>query len=681
MAAALRGLGQVQITSSIDRWAPSLEALGVPPTQVTTAVMFAIGEISLAIPQLAPVEAAARRLERASANDPRLVLLAKLPPGRVLTILRHDTTDAACAVLEALVGAKPSAELIAEISHLEPRLADMPLGLVRRLLEAAQVLSRDIAQAWVAATGQDELLERVATEWPWAIDIRFLDGASPKTVHGRICQVVAEQQDLNEEVVELCAILLALAPDAELADCAAIAADGQAAGLLQLPLAVKQIARADLPPAAVTRWNRRWSVAAAERFAPASTSDYLSTGFELLSKLVPALEKAFDQFLRRGTILDPVLEGLGDIHEASRSLTAPTDHPNGPLYVTRLQAVLFDASADLLRRFAGLPNDAAMMAGWLQSGLRTNLPKVAEEPWDLIDEDAGPLLARLQAVVDAVILIAADANAGPARPVDAWRATAKQAPLGQALRAVARALGQRAESERNGLARDLCEHLRSRGLAARVELREDREFPLPWPSAEILLLLEIDDLAQAELLLAEAFCEAVEVVGEIRQITVAPHCGGVVVGAITLAGRGQFFPAPEAADAWAAAAGAPTLTATVHAGWQALLNSLAELDTARVWRLGADGRPAVEREAISAARAQVGAGLEALQGAMGPEHAELFDELAGFVDDVLNARVDLGQAIANTMHGAHDDVLDRLQPLVAPLIEIDLDRWAADRQG
>lgn len=264
-------------------------------------------------------------------------------------------------------------------------------------------------------------------------------------VCGDICYVApSAQPDLHGQVVKLCALMLAVAPVAQLAVSRGIAADGEPAGLAGYPPMVsKRIARANLPPDALPGWKRRWVAATAHEVGAPSHTDYLARGRGALEALLPALEAWFDRWLR-GKMDSRMLERLGEVHEASRRLTPPRSVPptaqirdelQADMHVTPLQRMLFDASADLPRRFGGLPENHAAFVMWA-GDLLSRIGEAAEEPWSLMGDRPDELLGRLKQLVDGARLLAGEAGFRNVAPQRVWAARAKSARPGNALRLV-----------------------------------------------------------------------------------------------------------------------------------------------------------------------------------------------------------------------------------------------------
>ena len=169
----------------------------------------------------------------------------------------------------------------------------------------------------------------------------------------------------------------------------AITASGELAGLAEHPLATKRIPRDNLPPPSIPRWNRRWTDLISRRVAAPSYSDYLARGVTILNGLVPALEKIFDAHLRGKDALGSLFERLNALNAETEALTAPAISPleafgvgseDTNTDVTKFQNLLHSASANLIRRFAKLPEQTGAYIAWLSDLISDVDAAIFEEP-------------------------------------------------------------------------------------------------------------------------------------------------------------------------------------------------------------------------------------------------------------------------------------------------------------
>lgn len=682
-ASALRGLGQAHVVRTVGAWLPELDGLGIPATQATLAAMFAVADTTLPdIDRLRPLAEAAERLRQMVAEDPRVAFVGSLPGVTLDRLFGHAP---GAAVLEELLAALVGARLPDEVRN---RLATVRLGLdatrvevVARLLATLGLLDPPTAESWVAEIGQDKLLQRVEAEVPWTSRIELRDEPEGLAVCGDIRHAAASAQpDLHGQVVGLCRLMLAVVPAARLAVSQGVAPDGEPAGPAGCPpMASKRIPRANLPPDALPAWNRRWVAATASALGVPSETEYLARARGALETLLPALETWFDRWLR-GKADDRTLERLAEIHEASRRLTPPRsalpparpgDEPEPRVHGTPLQSLLFDASADLPRRFARLPEDHAAFVAWA-GDLLGRVDEAAGEPWSLVGGAPDDLLGRLGRLVDGARMLAGEAGSRGTAPHREWERTARSARPGNALRLVGgevgALVGRRAEAVRARVARAAGEL----GLRADVRVGPDGHECLVWPPSEVLVVVTLDRLGSWRDVLPAAAAPLRDAAGERRRLRLVPLLQGRAVSRLSCGGVATLFPTPYAADEWLEAAGYRLLHDERARAFGDAVDALAEISGMGRFGYGAEGRPAPERAALAGAEDRLGRALATLRRRLAGEDRDLLARVEALVAAARSRVVDLASDLAAGLRGRTAPVVDQVEALSLMMLEHDL---------
>ena len=672
LAAGLHGLGEAHIVKSVRRWLPETERLGVPPTQVTSAALFGIAGSASQMPdieELRTVMDAARLLSKEAADDPRTQLLSSLSDDLAASTLAKAQAPELVRILGGLIDGPSAAIVLKAVRELRPDLDALDLPTLVSLLETAQFLDPATAKAWVTTYGQEKLLDRLHRETPWSTKVSLRDDGGVRVVTGDILYVAAgAQPDIHAEVVRFCEMMLAFAPDAERADAQALGADGTPSGLPELPLAVKTIPRENLPPGVLPEWNRRWAAVIASEVATLSQTAYLATARDIMSRLVPILEKTFDDYLR-GKARDPDLRKLEGILVELQQLTPPRMSGTGgaETYVTPLQGLLFDSTLELLRRFNKASDNAALFLLWSKS-LAERLPAARAEPWSLIGGEPTDLFERLTFLIETVRLVAGEAGARAVHPQDGWRKRIQASRKGNALRSVG--LDVRAALQRRLEA--VAKTIEAAVPEARTHARIDMEQLTGWPPCEILTVIPLSALSDWQDVWPGVWEAMLAVTPDNAEHFLAPRIGGYVIGSLTMHGMQNPFPAFSAADKWIAEAGYKLLDEQCASAWAATLDALVASDGIQRFDLGLAGRPAVEIEALKSALATLEEGLARVRPLVEAQAPEGFAGFSQFVDDVREKRVALSVDIAALQKGVMSKTITDLGVLNTTALACDL---------
>lgn len=692
LAAVLRGLSTGYIESRIERWLGLSEVEALPRTQVTLAARFGVADIDLSalsiVPDVVRAANALTTIMQEGRGDQRDLLLSHIPPPLLVEIMQKASDLRGMErVLATIIGRQLSDENRDAIARIRPDLLGSSLDAVIAVLGTLAHVDRTLALEWVERVGEGALLARISKEWPWATvpAVRLEEGVC--VVASDFWHVAQSQQpSTHDDVVALCKALLALCPRADVAASRAIAANGDLAGLTGFPIAATRIPRQNLPADALPEWNRRWITAIAKRIASSSYSDYLEKGIQLLEDLVPAVSGVFDQHLRGGRLSEAKAAILEALHSRAEQLTPPyvsvrdvtgsgSDDANET--VTHFQNVLHQASVTIVNKHAKLPAFAGAYAAWLLDLVEQVDKAIVDEPWSLIGREVPQNLLRLRDILVWMRLVAGEASARNEAPTITWRATAKAARPGNALRLAARAARTAADRRLEALRVELESRVRAAGFVAAVFVREDPSGGSPWPPAEVLALLSSPSLAEA-LTVNSAATRAVQAIGDSRlKLTILPKVGDVALGRLALSGYDTLRPSPGTAAGWLDALSVKQLVGAAADAFDRAILFASELASLDRLELGLPGRPAEE----ITARAEVDQQLTLCRGRFAAEAAplgkELWSEGEALIDAVRDGSIDFAVAVQAGLRGEPAEDAISIGLMVTLLIQAELDSLAA----
>lgn len=674
LASALRGLGSGRVSSGVDEWLDTPEARALPRTQVGSAALFGIAGIDLSSLSIMPeVQAAANRLSQIKGSpddDPRRLLMERLSPSALSALIETADLTSLDEMLSALVGMPLPATVRTSLVHAPGELFNADLNLVGSVMGTLSALDREIASHWVVEVGQEALFARVQAETAWAGAVTIESADDGVIVCCDLWYVAGSVQgNPHEAVVSLCELILALCPSADIAMTNAITASGELAGLAQLPLATKRIPRENLPPPSVPQWNRRWSDLISRHVAAPNYSDYLARGVAILEALVPTLEKVFDAHFRGKVALGNLADRLNALNAETEALTPPavssmeasgTGSGEASTAVTKFQNLLHSASVNLVKRFAILPDHAGTYIAWLSDLIADVDTVIAEEPWQLIADGPPPLLARLKTLLETLQLLAGEAHERKQAPVVTWAARGKSARVGNAVRLVslsAKAAGETRLAQRKADIERLAEEA---GIIAQFHLRVNAKGILPWPPADVLVLLPAPDITDAVVTLAEQAELVRSLVGSTIHLTIMPCIEGVAFPALAKSGYQTLLPDVEGAAFRAEQLGLPQAPSAMASMFAEVLSLASELGAMDQKRLGNETRP---EEEVAARRSlgttfekkgeELTRRLKAFDQALQSDVSELIEHLrTGDIDFAAEAQAAIGGASSNIAEAA-----------------------------
>nr|WP_220094496.1 hypothetical protein [Rhodobacter capsulatus] len=633
VSATLRGLGTARIANAVNAWLTTEYVRALPPTQVGTAAIFGLAGIKIPATNetLGTAMAAAAELAeiRADPNgDPRHALIEALP-APLLTEMISGAADptALDQFLSSLNGMPLHPTVRSALATRPVDLLAAPIDGVVRLLGTLATIDRNEAIAWVDAVGEQELVDRMAGEIAWATKPTFQESPDGRVIRCDYNEIgIPGEDDTHGKVVRICEVALALSPRSDAAASVARAPNGEVVGFGGLPLAEKQIPRANLPAAALPEWNRRWRDAIAIRVAAPSYSGYLAQAAQLLDRLAPALDRVLNLIIRGKSVSDGQLTAINSVYEAARELTPPaiassvaTGEGSGELSanITKLQNLLFAGSADVCRRFHRLPEGAGAFIAWTADLIKSADEAETQEPWELVG-GAPASLDKIREILVRVRIIAGDAAGGTVHPGVSFAALLGKKKPDNALRFVASVVEKRMAAERKALAGSIQSRLKDEGVKALVHVVEDPDGILPWPPSKVLVVIpqisqmEIESHAIATLAARQAVPEGIG-------LTVMPSLDGRVLPARSVSGYETLLPLPDEAEVWIEHLCLPAFRAEISPVLNMAVAKASALQSMDRLNLGIAGRPPVELE---------------IRDKLEAELASTRDQLAAEVDDL-----------------------------------------------
>ena len=692
LSAMLRGLGGAYISSAVGRWLamPSVGAL--PTTQVGTAAMLGVAGLTLAIavgrgPQVDAAAADLTAVKGDTAGDPRRVLLDALSPDLIGQLVSGAADPATLdRFLAAQVGAPMHPAVAQALDHASVDLLGGPLEGVVGLLGTLAVMDRARAVAWADTVGEDVLAARLPAEVPWAASVSFEDSPDGRVVRCDYRQIHDPTQgNPHDEVVGICQIALALSPRSDFAASTAIAPNGGRVGTADLALADKRIPRDGVPTAALPAWNRRWLDAIAARVASPTYSDYLQRAADLVRRLQPALDRAIEVILRGKRMPQAALDALGGIHEAATALTPPgvaaaeasdAREAEANTAVTKLQNVLFAASADVVRGFDRLPDGAGAFVATLR-GLVADLDEAGRsEPWNLIG-GVPEELAGLRGSLSALHGMGGEIADRGVLPAVHWAPAVRKARAGNALRAVGALVAQRTPSSRARLATELRDGLRGQGVEAEVHAAEDADAILPWPPSRVLVLAPLATATGAENF-APAVVAARQLLPEGIRLTVLPTLDGQALPGWSVSGNATLSIGQDDAEAWITRLDLPAFRSAIWNDFDQAAAAAAALQSIERLGLASAGRPAVEGEVRARLADEFEDRRAGVAAALTPLDADLARSADAMLAGVRSGEVAYADAVQEALAGGSPGLLDELTNLRIAIEQAELDRNAAE---
>lgn len=680
-ADALRGLGQAQIAQSVKDWLSSEAARAISPTHLQLATMFGLPGIEFPkidmLERLRTASDALRSLvTAASQDDPRRALVGHLLEETVTSLVgKVDDLSSLEIFLRALVGSVLEPNLLVTLRLLRPPLLVAPLSDVKALLQTIRVVDGLAAREWVAAVGQDALLARIHAGTPWSTPAALVQEQEGLTAYCNIRFVSStSQQDPHSDVVAMCHLLLALAPDAEIAVCSAMGPNEKILGIGALKIADKRIRRRDLPPPAVPEWNRRWMLAVGDAVAPATYTQYLSQSSELLERLLPALEEFLNAWFGSRQVGPSCAAAFDDVERRCVEMTPPTSAAQAAFAESNGENRFSTPIQDVLQGFSGILTDLAKLPEeasrclLVLDDLRKHVEKAELEPWHLLEGGKPSALDRMKSLANDLFLIAGESGFIGAKPGAIWRKpkASRRTAFTLAMLDVKNAFQRRIEAFRQEVLREL----RDTGLTIEVLVRRDLKQVSPWPPTEVMLIVDSTDPIAWLTSLAENSSRFRAAVGTYRRFYAVPRIRGLCACQLAMGGREVLLPEADTARDWLQESRHALLDDSIVRTFRALAEALTEISGIQKYGYGSEGRPAVEREALVRAEATAETALGRLRHEIGSVPSQ--------IEDLVNAARSGGSTLAGDALNAVDGLLAgeaaSMTAILLGLIQFDLDR-------
>jgi hypothetical protein len=543
----IRGLDIGSINETISKWIPLCRGLGLPDTQATLAASFAFTKKPILVEKLKLHYQAANLLNEIDHIEYRTDFIMHLDSvfGEIIENSDIDTIVDLLSVCIELDLPKYFYEIINAIS---PNLMKIPLIQVAKLLESVRCISSEIAINWVNNIGQSKLLARVEKELPWSSKASLNLEHDGLSVSSNIFHISDRlQNNIHDDVVNHCKILLALAPSASTVISKALSADGKLYGLNDNVTIQKRINRENLFPDSIPTRNKRWLSAIAQKISPVSLSEYLSTSVELIDSLLKPLEKGINCLLQNKNLSQFCLNKLGEIYESSEKLIKPPSPDvisgeSSALGVCELQSILNYCTADLLRDFYKLP-DAHVAAYSKASDTLSQIESViSSENWFLISDTVPESLLNLKGFIENLLLIIGECGQRDINIRQIAKDVLKKTNKNNLIHSLTLQLKSDFEKERLALAHRLELSLNNMELNAELIIKPSHNFTGSWPYSQIISIVEFDNISEWYLSQEPIASEFRSICGEGTELSIIPSVGGQYLLEESISGVSLLYP-------------------------------------------------------------------------------------------------------------------------------------------
>jgi len=625
---ALRGLGQAHISAHVAEWLARPEIQALPRTQLTSVALFGLSGNYPDIPKLKLQAVAAQSffavIKSAANNDPRQQLITSLSPETKAQLFEQQASLSKLnELLGAIIGTDVSGVLLETLFRIRPNLTAGTLDETATLLATARLVDTKLAVAWVDATGQQALLDRIHNEVAWVSRPTIRKEKEGLAVCADIRYIVGSKQpDVHGEVVRLCELMLDFVPNAQLAIANAVAADEKIIYISSdnVPLATKRIPRENLPASSQVYWNRQWRSRVADYVAAPNYTDYLHRSIELLKEVASILDDVLDEWFRIGKVSDNNCQRLNTANNLAETLTPPRISPHSVAgrgsaekneSVTDLQSVLFDCSVNLIKRFNQLPEGVNPYIAWVGNILKSIDSAIESEPWELVAKKSPPELSRLREIVEAIYFLAGEAGIRNENPINTWHKPKSQRKT--AFRLASCEVRNLTERRIKNVKTEICQAIKSFLPTSNAFVRYKEGEIAPWPPCEILITTPISDLADWISVVAENQDQLRPIVGIGRTVFWIPLIDGIAIDNLTIGGVDTLFPRRGQLADWLLQEKIPVVDTKRVDNFEAMINALSEISGMQKFGYGAENRPDLEKEALRLAQLALAEALQRLK--------------------------------------------------------------------
>jgi len=375
---------------------------------------------------------------------------------------------------------------------------------------------------------------------------------------------------------------------------------------------------------------------------------FLAEASRISATLSPVLNKVLDRVIRGKQPSERDLKLLGDCHLDARTLTSPVaafsdSQPDDVDLYSQTQDALFFTSADLVRRYAGLPEGANALAAHCGGQAKKLRNAISDPMWSLLDSVSLKPFEDIAATLVAIRTVAWDQGQRSAQSVNP-RLPVTKAGNGNALRTASRFAQRELDRLSEKLLQDLNAVLADENLDASVFLRPVEPDKVPGSASGVLVLVQVTSLEDIFIAAPIVFQLLRGEVPQFTELTVIPVYDG---GHIIRFGFGGFENPMPMVGGRAAESAQAILTENFISAVPLPVNDLANdaLSTAfaignfvRSGRGGAN-HPKVEDEQLEALKQRLADQREQLAHTLG--------ELAELVDPALNEAQQTGVGTAD----------------------------------
>lgn len=683
---ALRGLGQAHISAHVAEWLSHPEIQTLPRTQLTGVALFGLSGNYPDLPKLRPLAVAAESfctvIKNAANNDPRQQLMTSLSQETKANLFAQQASlNKLNQLLGAIIGTEVSGVLLETLFRIRPNLTTGTLDETATLLATAWLVDPELAVTWVDATGQQVLLDRINNEAAWVSRPTLRKEKEGLAVCADIRYIVASKQpDVHDEVVRLCELMLAFAPNAQLAIANAVAADEKIIYISSdnVPLAAKRIPRENLPPSAQVYWNRQWLSRVADYVSAPSYTDYLHRSIELLKEVASILDDVLDEWFRKGSVSNNKCERMNTANNLAETLTPPRISSYAAIgegstekneFVTELQSVLFDCSVNLIKRFAQLPEGVNPYVAWVGNILKAIDSAIEKEPWELVAKKSRQELNRLREIVEAIYLMAGESGIRNEHPINTWHKSKAQRKT--AFRLAGCEVRNLTERRIKNVNTEIRQAIKSFLPTSNVFVRYKEGEIAPWPPCEVLITTPISDLADWISVVAENQDQLRPIVGIGRIVFWIPLIDGIAIDNLTISGVDTMFPRRGEVGNWLLKEKIPVVDTKKVDDFETVINSLTEISGMQKFGYGAENKPDLEKEALALAQLALAEALQRLK--IDLAFNPVYQRIEKLVQKSGAGKINFALEMAASLHGNLSDVWIETVNIKNELLMLDIE--------
>lgn len=534
----LHGLGLSSLDVAATRWIEITRRVSIEDTNATFAYSLAIAKADVkGFPNFERVASAISEFYEQPAEDFRREFYETYPTCFNSVVLRFEEALEFIACLLPMPCGDDDLSIPWTLDDTS-KLPTIPyLDFVRTVLEVDPARARHFVER---AGGEDQLLADLYQSMPWISKPRRINFDNAEAISANILVVSNEvQPDVNADVVRLCELMLAAAPDAELAVSDAVGPDGEPIAFAGIPVASKRIRRNALPTSATVAWNRA-ALRAVQRVvgAPSATpraNAYAAAIHELAQRLAEAAEmycrmeqpnakwRALVQVrgLLNTLVQPPPLRGAtpGPLHRGEYETSDVTE-----TFVSSLQELVQGLVEPRIDKPLFLALKAVDLANKIEAVSGSALWRWLDE---VPDADLKKCHGILRDLRDVLGYAATTPRESDGTRLRISRSSRRYPALARAAEEARRHAQQIDADKRRFIESQFLHHSFKAHVCSRTMSKDDGYF---WPAIEYAVLIEVEELLNF-LQLGPLFESVRESVPEIAALSFAPLLHGFVAPA------------------------------------------------------------------------------------------------------------------------------------------------------